>query len=40
MLFSQQTYVERRKQLRELVGDGIVIIFGNNNSPMNYPNNT
>ena len=40
MLFSQQTYVERRKQLRELVGDGIVILFGNNNSPMNYPNNT
>ena len=39
MLFSQQTYVERRKQLRELVGDGIIILFGNNDSPMNYPSN-
>ena len=39
MLFSQTTYVERRRRLRELVGDGIIVIFGNNNSPMNYPNN-
>ena len=39
MLFSQATYIERRRQLRDLVGDGIILLFGNNNSPMNYPNN-
>ena len=40
MLFSRQTYVERRKQLRELVGNGLILLFGNNDSPMNYPANT
>ena len=39
MLFSRQTYVERRKQLRELVGNGLILLFGNNDSPMNYPAN-
>lgn len=40
MLFSQDTYKARRQRLRELVGNGIILLFGNNNSPMNYPNNT
>lgn len=40
MLFSKETYVERRRQLRELVGDGLIVLFGNNDSPMNYPSNT
>lgn len=39
MLFSQQTYTERRKRLRELVGKGLILLFGNNDSPMNYPAN-
>ncbi|MBQ7057184.1 MAG: aminopeptidase P N-terminal domain-containing protein [Bacteroidaceae bacterium] len=39
MLFSRHTYVERRKQLRELVGNGLILLFGNNDSPMNYPAN-
>lgn len=40
MLFSKDTYVQRRRQLRELVGDGLIVLFGNNDSPMNYPANT
>ena len=39
MLFSKDTYVERRRRLRELVGDGLILIFGNNDAPMNYPAN-
>lgn len=39
MLFSTETYVQRRQQLRELVGEGLILIFGNNEAPMNYPAN-
>lgn len=39
MLFPQQTYVERRSKLRELVGSGLILLFGNNDSPNNYPAN-
>ena len=39
MLFSKQTYVERRRKLRELVGSGLILLFGNNDSPNNYPAN-
>lgn len=39
MLFSKSTYVERREQLRKLVGSGIIFIPGNNESPRNFPNN-
>lgn len=37
MLFSKETYVERRRKLRELVGSGLILLFGNNDSPNNYP---
>ena len=40
MLFTTETYAVRRKQLRELVGNGLILIFGNNDSPMNCPANT
>lgn len=40
MLFSKETYVERRRKLRESVGDGLILLFGNNDSPANYPSNT
>lgn len=40
MLFNQSTYVERRRQLRQLVGEGLILIFGNNETPMNYPANS
>lgn len=38
-MFDKQTYVNRRSRLRSLVNDGIIIIFGNNESPCNYPSN-
>lgn len=39
MLFSKETYVARRRKLRELIGDGLILLFGNNDSPVNYPSN-
>ena len=39
MLFSKGTYVERRRKLRNLVGNGLIVLFGNNDSPNNYPSN-
>lgn len=38
-MFDKTTYINRRAKLRELVKGGIVILFGNNESPCNYPNN-
>lgn len=40
MLFSKSTYVERRSELKKLVGSGLIVLFGNNDSPANYPSNT
>lgn len=40
MLFSKNTYVERRARLRQLVGHGLIVLMGNNESPLNYPSNT
>lgn len=39
MLFSKETYVKRRAELRQLVGEGLIVLFGNNDAPMNYPAN-
>jgi len=38
-MFGKKTYLERRNQLKKLVGNGVVIIFGNNDSPCNFPAN-
>ncbi len=38
-MFSKETYVTRRARLKELVKSGIIILFGNNESPANYPAN-
>lgn len=38
-MFAKKTYIERRQVLKQLVNDGIVVIFGNNESPCNYPAN-
>ena len=38
-MFPTQTYIQRRNELKKLVGKGIIILFGNNESPCNYPNN-
>lgn len=38
-MFSKETYVSRRAELKQLVKSGIIVLFGNNNAPANFPNN-
>ena len=38
-MFSKETYIRRRQELKKLVGNGIIIFFGNNEAPYNYPAN-
>ena len=38
-MFSQETYIRRRSELKKLVGKGVIILFGNNDAPANYPAN-
>ena len=38
-MFSKETYIQRRSELKKLVGNGVIILFGNNESPANYPAN-
>ena len=38
-MFGKKTYINRRNELKKLVSDGIIILFGNNEAPMNYPAN-
>ncbi len=38
-MFSKETYVSRRAELKKLVKSGIIILFGNNDSPCNFPAN-
>lgn len=38
-MFSKETYVSRRAELKKLVKSGIIILFGNNESPANCPAN-
>jgi len=38
-MFPAETYIERRKKLQEQVVNGLILIPGNNESPMNYPDN-
>ena len=39
-MFPKSTYIERRKVLKEKLGKGLVLFFGNDESPMNYTDNT
>ena len=39
MLFSRETYMDRRSVLRQRVQHGLIVLFGNNESPVNYPSN-
>lgn len=39
-MFSPEIYSTRRSKLKELVGDGIILLLGNNDVPMNYTDNT
>ena len=38
-MFRKETYVNRRAELKKLVKSGIIILFGNNESPANFPAN-
>jgi Xaa-Pro aminopeptidase len=38
-MFSKDTYIRRRSELKKLVGSGTIILFGNNEAPYNYPAN-
>ena len=38
-MFSKNTYIQRRAELKKLVGEGVIVLFGNNEAPCNYPAN-
>ena len=38
-MFNKEIYVKRRCELKKLVKSGVIILFGNNDSPVNYPSN-
>jgi len=39
-MFQKEIYIERRKVLKEKVGEGMILLFGNDESSMNYADNT
>jgi Xaa-Pro aminopeptidase len=39
-MFQANTYIKRRKTLKEKVGKGLILLFGNDESSMNYADNT
>jgi Xaa-Pro aminopeptidase len=39
MLFSKETYIKRRQVLAERIKSGLIVLMGNNLSPVNYPAN-
>ena len=39
-MFDKNTYIRRRAELKKLVGEGVIVLFGNNESPCNYPSNS
>ncbi|MGQ1889265.1 aminopeptidase P family protein [Thermophagus sp. OGC60D27] len=39
-MFSKNVYTNRRNQLKKLVKTGLILIPGNDDAPMNYPDNT
>ena len=39
-MFNKETYISRRQELKRLVGEGVIILFGNNEAPANYPANS
>jgi Xaa-Pro aminopeptidase len=38
-MFKPETYIQRRKTLAERVGSGLILLLGNDESPMNYADN-
>ena len=39
-MFKKETYLKRREQLKKEVGNGLILLLGNSESPMNYADNT
>jgi len=39
IMFDKEIYIQRRKILIEKIGSGLIILFGNEESPMNYADN-
>ena len=39
-MFKKEIYENRRNQLKKLVKEGIILLFGNNEAPVNGPANT
>ena len=39
-MFTKDTYIHRRAELKKLVQEGIIVLFGNNEAPANYPANS
>ena len=39
-MFDKETYIRRRAELKKLVGEGVIVLFGNNEAPYNYPANS
>jgi len=39
-MFTKETYIKRREKLRKTVGSGLILLLGNEESPMNYTDNT
>jgi Xaa-Pro aminopeptidase len=40
IMFTQKTYIQRRIKLKKTVGSGLILLLGNDESPMNYFDNT
>ncbi|MCD8282241.1 MAG: aminopeptidase P family protein [Prevotella sp.] len=38
-MFDKETYISRRRELKRLMGSGLLLFFGNNEAPYNYPAN-
>ena len=39
-MFKKETYIKRREELKKKVGTGLILLFGNDESSMNYADNT
>ena len=38
-MFESQVYIDRRNRLKKQIGSGLILLLGNDESPMNYPDN-
>ena len=39
-MFAKEIYVQRRAELKARMNEGLILFFGNNDAPNNYPSNT